>query len=57
MATLPYNTTHLKVLLFRKEWTAMDLASSLMEVADRNRWRRIVVESSVVQQRLRKIIG
>ena len=31
-----------------KEWTGMDFASSTRAAEDRTRWKRIVVQSSVV---------
>ena len=40
-----------------KEWTGMDFASSARIAEDRTRWKRIVVESSVVPQRPLKVTG
>ena len=39
-----------------KEWTGMDFASSTRAAEDRSRWKGIVVQSSVVRQRPRKVM-
>ena len=39
-----------------KEWTGMDFASSTRAAEDRTRWRGIVVKSSLVPQRLHKVM-
>ena len=40
-----------------KGWTERDFASSARAAEYRNRWKRIVVKSSVVPQRPRKAMG
>ena len=40
-----------------KEWTGMEFASSTRTAEDRTRWKWIVVKSSVVPQRPRKVMG
>ena len=40
-----------------KEWTGMDFAYSARAAEDRTRWKGIVVKSSVVPQRPRKVMG
>ena len=39
-----------------KEWTGMDFASSTRAAENRSRWKGIVVQSSVVRQRPRKVM-
>ena len=40
-----------------KDWTGNDFASSTRPVKDRSWWKRIVVKSSVVPKRPRKVMG
>ncbi|MEW8547190.1 MAG: hypothetical protein AB2693_27070 [Candidatus Thiodiazotropha sp.] len=40
-----------------KEWTGMDFTISVRAAEDRTRWKSIVVKSSVVPQRLSKVMG
>ena len=40
-----------------KQWTGMGFASSTRAAEDRTRWKRVVVKSSVVPQRPRKVMG
>ena len=39
-----------------KEWTGMDFASSAKAAEDKTRWKEIVVKSSVVLHRPRKVM-
>ena len=40
-----------------KKWTVIDIVSSARAAEGRTRWKGIVVESSVVPQRPRKVAG
>ena len=40
-----------------KEWTGMDFASSTRAAENKTRWKGIVVKSSVVPRRPRKVMG
>ena len=40
-----------------KVWTGVNFASSTRTAEDRTRWKGIVVKSSVVSQRHRKVMG
>ena len=39
------------------EWTGVDFVSSTRTAEDRTRWKGIVVKSSVVPRRPRKVMG
>ena len=40
-----------------KDWTGIDFSGSTSAAEERTRWKRVVVKSSVVPQRHRKVMG